>query len=497
MLEAKLPAQIESNLPHNHKEHQTMAVFAPQVKVPEVESQIRRGPSGRRCWGHEQLLGLKRACSIKTNLPLRKQTNTSSTALALSQQAIAIPDAMERAFHLEHHFHKAYSAYLKNTWPVIEGTLPECYRCSATQEEKDREFDLLKSSGSSTGSSSRLKQQRTKEPPLPSDFVSLHVLKARQEGMVPALADCFIEDLVKKFGPNIPCADARSPKSKLNRFARIYLGHREVMPGVWNRQEWCETTPIHGDSIDDPLGSFSLTVEKLEAMTADWEWSSIYSYVKAMAHVLAVSHWSIGCDGGNLGFAIGGPPDTGSRQKGILYDDTSAISEKTIVSEDPRIWILPSFPYQNISIDHEGVEVCVKAFMTNKKPYFPRPYMKKVQDQGIWDMFRSTYLQESHRFLSKEGDPLLGLAFIKRVEQEEIKRLEAGILVGEIAVTGNDKNVHPVRRRFDRICKSLRKRCTWTREPSAESHEHLVRPIVQNMHYGSHLLKGKLQIRNP
>ena len=392
-------------------------------------------------------------CSIRPNLPLYKQTETSDTAFALSKSIFNSKQTMGGAglspFEFEHYYHKAYAAYLANTYPVIEATLPDCHRCSASDSEKSRDSDRLRNSSTSTLSSVRHPYRATDKPVVLNNLRSVRMLRARQEGLVPPLSDSLIDDLVSKFGSSIPCADPQNCMTHANRFARIYLGHREERPADhWYKPEWFDRTPVDDNSNDDPLGSFSLTVDKLEAMR-EWSWLSIRNCIQVMAHGLAVSHWSIGCDGSNLGFVIGGSREPDSSQETIAVDPSPDSSEP-LNPQDPRIYIFPPSPFHHISFDEKGIEACVKAFMTNKKPYFPKPQKKHATDMAMWETFQETYLQESNRFL--EGDLRdLALAFIRQVEAEEEKRLEAGVIAGEmVTVAGRRQNL---RDRMTKACK--------------------------------------------
>ena len=384
----------------------------------------------------ERLQGLRRLCSIRAYLPLHVQTRTSDTALVLSKPAHGPQSLVEGAglspFDMEHHFHKALAAYLGNTYPIVEAVLPNCHRCSASEPEKSRSSERIRTYSGSSLSLSHRPTSKDKKPASLEELCYMRMVRAKQEGTVPALHPLFIQDLVAKFGLRVPCADSGSQMSHHNRFARIYLGHREKRPlQDWYKPGGDDCTPIDDTSNVDPLGSFSLTVDKLEMMT-EWKWASPLHYVRVMAHILAVSHWSILCDGSNIGFAIGGPspPRYGADP---ATDDPLLDDDEDLDMREPQLNVLPAAPFRRISIDEKGVSVCVKAFMTNKKPYFPRPHMKHVSDSAVWESFKIEYLRQSRKFL--KGQELeLAHAFLTRVEEEERKRLAADIAIGEMVV---------------------------------------------------------------
>lgn len=152
--------------------------------------------------------------------------------------------------------------------------------------------------------------------------------------------------------------------------------------------------PLHLDQMEE-LG---IPVDQLE------------TYARTMAETLALMHWVAGIDGNDIEFVLASPsPGSSSKSKNSKTEN--------ILGDHP-MWVLDFDLCREMSMDEEGVQQAVTAFLKND-PFYPRPRSSLL----LWKAFREQYLLTSTAIMmhahDKDWRRLLPGMFVDAIERKE------------------------------------------------------------------------------
>ncbi|KAK8124203.1 hypothetical protein PG999_004121 [Apiospora kogelbergensis] len=111
-------------------------------------------------------------------------------------------------------------------------------------------------------------------------------------------------------------------------------------------------------------------------------------YSSAMAKTLAFLHWGAKIDANDIEF--------------VLAPGNSAPQFSSTFLGGHSLWILDFDCCKPLSLDDAGVEQAARAFLKND-PFYPRP--GRTNSYGLWEEFRSEFLQYSRLILDSQDLP--------------------------------------------------------------------------------------------
>jgi hypothetical protein len=186
-----------------------------------------------------------------------------------------------------------------------------------------------------------------------------------------------------------------------NCLARIYLGVR--------RQ-------TRSQSEKFSLQNFELDLQILDDFELEKE-----HYAREMARSLAIMHWKcqVSCepvlvsrslrdlcsntfpksqvDADDVEFVLGSAPTDlklTSQEIMLLPPNTATETALNFKKRAVYMWLLDFNNCSEITMDESGVEKAEAAFWRND-PYYPRPVPPNHQDEYLWKVFESSYLEQS------------------------------------------------------------------------------------------------------
>ena len=188
---------------------------------------------------------------------------------------------------------------------------------------------------------------------------------------------------------------------------RPYLGRRR------HRQQATVATRMRPNRLSVfSLRNFPLHVDQMEELGLDTE-----KYAIAMADALSFLHWAAMVDANDVEFVLAPPRHAAGAGVGI---GSVQFESETLGSH--VMWMLDFDCCRPMSMDEAGVRQAATSFKRND-PFYPRFGSTHPADQGLWDKFRSRFLQTSCSILTNREESVRKLPAML---MEEIERLSGG-----------------------------------------------------------------------
>lgn len=187
-------------------------------------------------------------------------------------------------------------------------------------------------------------------------------------------------------GSDVQALQMAQDKSNESCLVRPYLGKRR--PEQRGR--------------DRSLRFFSLRNYPLHMNQMEELGLPVVSYAMAMADALAFLHWVARVDAGDVEFVLARPRPEESR--GIL----PAIGGRDFACAEfgeHCLWILDFDCCRELDMSADGVRRAAMCFWRND-PFYPRPGAALPQDQHLWDIFETRFLEKSAQHLEKEREEI-------------------------------------------------------------------------------------------
>jgi len=225
------------------------------------------------------------------------------------------------------------------------------------------------------------------------------------------------EDLIDVFCPEEGRSGAKLAVGNKDCIVRLYLGRRSNNNGRPQRFFSLRNFSLHLDMATE-IG--------LEAIL----------YAAEMASGLAVCHWRAKVDANDVEFVLGSAPTAlnfghiTSHQLANMPKMKSTYPQQ-LYKRTTHLWMLDFDKCNSIEMSDAGVDQAVKAAEDND-PYFPKPHKQQVEDQWLWEHFKSAYLNASNTIFAMDGIPA-GMEngprdFIKGWEEYRKYKIEAGLV---------------------------------------------------------------------
>jgi hypothetical protein len=218
-----------------------------------------------------------------------------------------------------------------------------------------------------------------------------------QSERIPAMPEKIRSLLIDNFCPGPLIADIK--KSDVNRdcLVRPYLGKRHYREGEGGNSRQKATLFSAFSLRNSPLH-----LDQMEGLGIDCK--DLGSYARIMAKTLATMHWFGEINGNDIEFVLAPPRrDSKSCFQNVLGEHV--------------MWLLDFDCCKTMSLDEEGIDQAVIAFLWND-PFYPRPN----SGPELWATFREEYLHVSSKILRHRGLHKMDLAekFIKEIEQQTL-----------------------------------------------------------------------------
>lgn len=205
---------------------------------------------------------------------------------------------------------------------------------------------------------------------------------------IPPVGQPTRELLIEKFCPPPLISELKASEVNKDCLIRPYLGRCRF------------SSRPKSNFVAFSLRNFPLHLDQmyeLEVPSTD-----LLNYAVLMAETLAILHWLGKTDANDIEFVLAPPRN----------DQKSAIISNCL--GEHTIWILDFDCCNVISLDMEGVDQAVRAFIKND-PFYPRP----TSSPDLWVAFRRKYIETSNEVLNGAGDMALRqlpIHFINGVE---------------------------------------------------------------------------------
>lgn len=226
--------------------------------------------------------------------------------------------------------------------------------------------------------------------------------------------------IIDQFCPEELKVGARLQDSNNDCLVRLYLGKR--------RDHVTRLTPRRFFG----LRNFPLCLDQMQDLGLDTA-----PYAIAFAEALAMMHWEAKIDAADVEFVLGGPPclthktvpslQTLQQLKATPPADLPMSQSDTGVT---HIWLLDFNQCQPITMDEQGVDQAVKRFFDND-PYYPRPAAASSEDQMLWQVFESRYLETGSRLVDQKHEQL-PLSFMEKVKQVAQTKADVARLLKDV-----------------------------------------------------------------
>ncbi|EFR01201.1 hypothetical protein MGYG_04203 [Nannizzia gypsea CBS 118893] len=205
---------------------------------------------------------------------------------------------------------------------------------------------------------------------------------------IPPVGEPTRELLIEKFCPAPLISEIKASDVNRDCLIRLYLGRCRFSsrPKSPFMAFSLRNFPLHLDQM-----------QELEIPPAD-----LLTYSHLMAETLAILHWIGKTDANDVEFVLA-PPRNNSKSTVI----SNCLGEHTL-------WILDFDCCNDISLDSQGVDQAVRAFVKND-PFYPRP----TSSLDLWSAFRLRYIETSNNILEGAADKSLlelPVRFINAVE---------------------------------------------------------------------------------
>ena len=196
---------------------------------------------------------------------------------------------------------------------------------------------------------------------------------------------------------------------------RLYLGRERAMPPRVADVPSGRPRPFG-------LRNFPLYVDQAEDLGLGYD--DVAQHAATMAETLAVVHWLVGADAGDVEFVLAAPrrqPDDEAREVDRMAcgcDEKARAFGEDSELKDHVLWMLDFDLCKPMGWDGAGVAQAVDAFFLND-PYYPRP------GRALWEKFRGVYLSTSRRILvERQGQAFEALPnlFIEQLEHRQAVR---------------------------------------------------------------------------
>ncbi|RAK82036.1 zinc finger protein [Aspergillus fijiensis CBS 313.89] len=185
---------------------------------------------------------------------------------------------------------------------------------------------------------------------------------------------------------------AKSSSANKDCLIRLMLG----------RKRYGSSLP--GGSRFFSLRNYKLHVDQIQELELDAD-----AYASSMADALAILHWHARIDAMDVEFVLGSTPfDLNAVRRPVPLRDVMRLRtgsstleratnrvpnfKKRIVS----LWMLDFDACRAISMDTEGVNRAVQAFVDNE-PYCPRPFTNDHYSERLWQLFSQRYVETGRK----------------------------------------------------------------------------------------------------
>jgi hypothetical protein len=191
---------------------------------------------------------------------------------------------------------------------------------------------------------------------------------------------------------------------------RCYLG-RPAQQELLNKSQEAEERKTKFTGFT--LRNFPLTLEMMISMDLPVE-----AYTDIMADTLAILHWQLNVDAGDIEFVLA-PPRTSflDLHPGAKVFDNERLGKHCL-------WLLDFDLVGYISMDKQGVEAAVNKHKIND-PYHPKPGRGEDSDK-LWARFKARYLRSGRMLVPDEQKELVDLMVdgLEKVGMESAAKLE-------------------------------------------------------------------------
>lgn len=205
------------------------------------------------------------------------------------------------------------------------------------------------------------------------------------------------ERIIDKYCPKGLAEEIKNSHANRDCLVRPYLGRRRLVR-TSNRPQGSRFSAFS-------LRNYPMHVDQLEELGLP-----IDTYAEIMADALASMHWIAEFDANDIEFVLAPVRNHQDHRQ----DDCSI--QSTILGNH-TVWLLDFDCCRKMSMNKEGVEQAVTAFIRND-PFYPRPGLECSQNRNLWDLFAHRYLETSLGIL-EASDKRSGLPklFIDSVEK--------------------------------------------------------------------------------
>jgi len=128
----------------------------------------------------------------------------------------------------------------------------------------------------------------------------------------------------------------------------------------------------------------------------------------AMAHALALLHWTAKADANDVEFVLVRPRPRGQSMPPGPNSGNGRCDFTHGVFGPYSMWILDFDCCQELSMDEDGINRATRCFWRND-PFYPRPGSESCKDDQLWQVFRTRFIISSQLILREEGTCILEL----------------------------------------------------------------------------------------
>jgi hypothetical protein len=272
------------------------------------------------------------------------------------------------------------------------------------------------------------------EQRFPKDFRGRGARVLCMERVLP-LAQPIRDALIDKYCPESIRRKARNTPGEQDCLVRVYLGRKREQLTRIAKPTWS-------------LRNYKLNLDQMMDLDLD-----IRALAESMADALAIMHWKVGVDAGDVEFVLGSTPgniivDNGPLLNRVMWKDVATLPPNTSTRVRPghnfklrhtQLWLIDFNRCKSMTPDTDGIVQAVKAFYVND-PYYPRPCGETEEEERLWECFRARYLKTSARYVDEETKNL-PMRLVDAMVAEQRVRIENKRLAEErIRVMGDEDN---------------------------------------------------------
>ncbi|KAK7915241.1 hypothetical protein PG985_012944 [Apiospora marii] len=204
---------------------------------------------------------------------------------------------------------------------------------------------------------------------------------------IPPLSKTIRDILCDKYCPPRFLNQIKADPRSVDCMIRPYLGRRRG-PASSGRQSKFQSFSLRNHVVSvDQMDDLEITAEMKE------------QYAVAMARALAFMHWCARIDADDVEFVLSPPPPD------VTHEETQGRNTACFESQSlgrHSLWILDFDRCKPLTLDEEGITLAKKAFYRNDL-YFPRPGRAHPEDQRLWSVFKSAFLDASQSIIKSDA----------------------------------------------------------------------------------------------